>query len=169
MQKGTSLSLRGDRSLIYYLIAFAVILLDQFTKWLVVQHMEIGESIPLIENLLYLTSHRNAGAAFGILQGQMWLFFIATIIVIVVITYYLQKYAKGQPWFGISLGLVLGGAIGNFIDRLLFGEVVDFINVYIFTYNFPIFNVADSSLVVGVIMLMIHVIREEKTQGKLKK
>ncbi len=153
-------------ALIYYVIALVVILFDQLTKWLVVQHMEIRESIPLIENVLYLTSHRNSGAAFGILQGQMWLFFLATLIVIGVVIYYIRLYGKDQPWFGLSLGLVLGGAIGNFIDRVLFGAVVDFIDTYIFSYNFPIFNVADSALVVGVIMLMIHVIREEKTQGK---
>jgi len=155
-------------ALVYYFIALAVIILDQITKWLVVQHMEIRESIPLIENVLYLTSHRNTGAAFGILQGQMWLFFIATAVVFGVVTYYIQKYTKGQKWFGVSLGLVLGGAIGNFIDRLLQGAVVDFIDVYIFSYNFPIFNVADSALVVGVIMLMIHVIQEEKKEKQRK-
>lgn len=152
--------------MIFYLIAFIVLVIDQFTKWLVVQNMEIRESIPVIEGFFYLTSHRNAGAAFGILQGQMWLFYIATIIVVGVVVYYIQVYGRENRLFGISLGLVLGGAIGNFIDRVLFGEVVDFLDVYIFNYNYPIFNVADSALVVGVIMLIIHVIKEEKEQGK---
>ncbi|WP_078595492.1 signal peptidase II [Evansella clarkii] len=152
--------------MIFYLIAFIVLVIDQFTKWLVVQNMEIRESIPVIEGFFYLTSHRNAGAAFGILQGQMWLFYIATIIVVGVVVYYIQVYGRQNRLFGISLGLVLGGAIGNFIDRVLFGEVVDFLDVYIFNYNYPIFNVADSALVVGVIMLIIHVIKEEKEQGK---
>ncbi|UTR10953.1 signal peptidase II [Evansella sp. LMS18] len=152
--------------MIFYLIAFSVLVIDQFTKWLVVQNMEIRESIPIIEGFFYLTSHRNAGAAFGILQGQMWLFYIATIIVVGVVVYYIQVYGRQNRLFGISLGLVLGGAIGNFIDRVLFGEVVDFLDVYIFNYNYPIFNVADSALVVGVIMLIIHVIKEEKEQGK---
>ncbi|MCE7794681.1 signal peptidase II [Salipaludibacillus sp. CUR1] len=150
----------------YYIIAVVVIILDQVTKQLVVQNMEIRESIPIIENVLHLTSHRNAGAAFGILQGQMWLFFIATVVVVGVVVYYIQKATKGHPWFGVSLGLVLGGAIGNFIDRMLWGAVVDFIDVYIFNYNYPIFNIADSALVAGVIMLMIHVFKEEKKQGK---
>ncbi|WP_232735739.1 signal peptidase II [Alteribacter populi] len=149
------------KALIYYGIALVIILLDQVTKWLVVQRMEIGQSIPIIENIFHLTSHRNAGAAFGILQGQMWLFFIATLIVLVVVAYYIQTQGKNHPWFGVCLGLVLGGAIGNFIDRLLFGEVVDFLDVYIGTYNFPIFNVADSALVVGVIMLIIYVFKED--------
>ncbi|MBU9712442.1 signal peptidase II [Evansella tamaricis] len=153
--------------MVYYVIAIVIILIDQFTKWLVVQNMELRESIPLIEGVIHLTSHRNAGAAFGMLQGQMWLFYIATVIVTAVVIYYIQVHVKESRWFGISLGLVLGGAIGNFIDRVFLGEVVDFIDVYIFTYNFPIFNVADSALVVGVCMLIIHVIKEEKKQGKL--
>ncbi|GEL07311.1 signal peptidase II [Salisediminibacterium halotolerans] len=155
--------------MIYYFIAIAVIALDQITKYFVVRYMDIGESIPLIDNVLYLTSHRNAGAAFGILQGQMWLFFIATIIVVSIIVYLMITQVQGSKWFGTSLGLVLGGAIGNFIDRMLAGEVVDFIDVFIFAYNYPIFNVADMALVTGVIMMMIHFIKEdrkEKKQGK---
>ncbi|SER52440.1 signal peptidase II [Salisediminibacterium halotolerans] len=155
--------------MIYYFIAIAVIALDQITKYFVVRYMDIGESIPLIDNVLYLTSHRNAGAAFGILQGQMWLFFIATIIVVSIIVYLMISQVQGSKWFGTSLGLVLGGAIGNFIDRMLAGEVVDFIDVFIFAYNYPIFNVADMALVTGVIMMMIHFIKEdrkEKKQGK---
>ena len=103
----------------YYLIAIFVILLDQITKWLIVNNMELGESIPIIDNVLYITSHRNRGAAWGILQGQMWLFYVITVIVIVAIIYYLYKAAKGKWLLGLSLALMLGGAIGNFIDRVL--------------------------------------------------
>lgn len=146
----------------YYVIALIMIVLDQWSKWLVVNNMELRESIPIIEGVFYLTSHRNAGAAFGILQGQMWLFYIATVIVVGVVIYYIQTEGKKSPWLATALGLVLGGAIGNFIDRVLFGAVVDFLDVYIFSYNYPIFNVADMALVTGVIMLIIHVIKEEK-------
>lgn len=152
--------------LLYYLIAVLVIALDQVTKYIIVIQMDQGQSIELISGFLYLTSHRNAGAAFGILQGQMWLFYIATVIVVGVIVYMIITQAKESRFFGISLGLVLGGAIGNFIDRLLEGEVVDFIDVNIFTYNFPIFNVADMALVIGVGFMMIYFIIEEKRQGK---
>lgn len=152
--------------LLYYLIAIFVIALDQITKYIVVRDMDQGQSIELISGFLYLTSHRNAGAAFGILQGQMWLFYIATVVVVGVIVYMIITQAKESRFFGISLGLVLGGAIGNFIDRLLEGEVVDFIDVFIFTYNFPIFNVADMALVIGVGLMMIYFILEEKRQGK---
>jgi signal peptidase II len=146
----------------YYLIALFVILLDQITKWLIVSKMNLGDSIPIIDNILYITSHRNRGAAWGILQGQMWLFYVITIIVIIAIMYYMQKAAKGKWLLGVSLALMLGGAIGNFIDRVVRKEVVDFIHTYIFTYNFPVFNIADSALVVGVIVLMIQMLLEER-------
>ncbi|WP_442599430.1 signal peptidase II [Neobacillus sp. D3-1R] len=152
----------------YYIIALFVIILDQVTKWLVEKKMIFGESITIIENFLYITSHRNRGAAWGILQGQMWFFYLITVIVIIGIIYYIQKAAKGKILLGIALGLMLGGAIGNFIDRVIRKEVVDFINTYIFSYDFPVFNVADSALVVGVGLLMLQMLREER-EAKEKK
>jgi signal peptidase II len=146
----------------YYIIAFIVILVDQLTKWLIVKNMELGESIQVIENFLYITSHRNRGAAWGILQGQMWFFYIITTIVIIALVYYIQKEAKGKVLLGVSLAFMLGGAIGNFIDRIYRKEVVDFLNTYIFTYDFPIFNIADSALVIGVGMLMLQMLKEER-------
>ena len=151
--------------MIYYLIAIVIIVIDQITKGLIVANMKIGEQIPLIENLLYITSHRNKGAAFGILQGQMWLFFTITIIVVIGVVYILQKKVN-YTGRGIAYGLILGGAIGNFIDRLFRGEVVDFIDVKIVSYDFPIFNVADSALVIGVILLMLFTFKEEKVKGE---
>ncbi|PLR87541.1 signal peptidase II [Bacillus sp. V33-4] len=152
----------------YYLIAIFVIVVDQWTKWLVVKTMELGESIEIIENFLYITSHRNRGAAWGILEGQMGFFYIITIIVIVGIVYYIQKAAKGKRLLGVSLGLMLGGAIGNFIDRVWRKEVVDFVDTYIFGYDFPIFNIADSSLVIGVGLLMLQMLLEERNIKKEK-
>ena len=146
----------------YYVIALFVILLDQLTKWLIVSKMQYGDSITIINNILYITSHRNAGAAWGILQGQMWLFYVITLIVIAAIVYYLQKAAKGKWLLGVSLGLMLGGAIGNFLDRVIRKEVVDFIHTFIFGYNFPVFNIADSSLCIGVILLMISMLLDER-------
>jgi len=124
--------------------------------------MFLGESITIIDKFLYITSHRNRGAAWGILQGQMWLFYVITLVVIVAIMYYLHKAAKGKRLLGLSLALMLGGAIGNFIDRVLRQEVVDFIHTYIFSYNFPVFNIADSALVIGVILLMIQMLLDER-------
>ncbi|PMC38362.1 signal peptidase II [Bacillus sp. UMB0899] len=142
----------------YYIIAGLIIIIDQLTKWLIVKNMEIGDHIPVIENFLYITSHRNRGAAWGILQGQMWFFYIITAIVIVGLIYYIQKHTKQNVVMGVALGFMLGGAIGNFIDRLFRKEVVDFINTYIFSYDFPIFNIADSALCIGVGLLFIHML-----------
>lgn len=142
--------------MLYYLLAFVVILIDQWTKWLVVRYMELGESIPIIENVLYITSHRNRGAAWGMLQGQFWLFYLITIVVVVGIVIYIQRLQPTQRLFGIALGLMLGGALGNFIDRVFRKEVVDFIHAYIFSYSFPIFNVADAALTIGVALMFIY-------------
>lgn len=148
-----------------YIIALFVILLDQWTKWLIVKNMEIGESIEIINGFLYITSHRNKGAAWGILQNQMVFFYIITVIVVIAIIYYMQKYAKQHVMLGAALSLMLGGAIGNFIDRLFRKEVVDFIHTYIFQYNFPIFNIADSALTIGVFLLFLYFLFfEEKKQ-----
>ncbi|ONK23305.1 signal peptidase II [Bacillus sp. VT-16-64] len=148
----------------YYLIALFVVVLDQITKWLIVRHMEIGESISILPNLFHITSHRNRGAAWGILEGQMWLFYIITVIVVAGIIYYMQTQVKGKPFFQISLAFILGGAIGNFIDRLFRKEVVDFLDTYIFGYDFPIFNIADSALTIGVVLLMIQIFREDRKE-----
>jgi signal peptidase II len=154
--------------LIYYIIALLIVILDQLSKWLVVKYMELGQNITIISDFLYFTSHRNRGAAWGILQGQMWFFYIITVIVIVGIIVYIQRLKLDEKLIGYSLGLMLGGAIGNFIDRLFRKEVVDFINTYIFTYDFPIFNIADSALVIGVGLFFIHTLLEGKREKENK-
>ncbi|WP_033541431.1 signal peptidase II [Planococcus sp. CAU13] len=154
--------------LIYYAIAAVIVAADQFTKWLVLENMELGERIPVFEPYLAWLSHRNRGAAWGMLEGQMWLFGIITVAVIIGILYYFHKYAKGQQLLQLSLMVILGGAIGNFIDRMLRGEVVDFVDVLIpvVNYHFPIFNIADAALTIGVILMIIFVIYDEKQQKK---
>ncbi|GGB57163.1 signal peptidase II [Fictibacillus barbaricus] len=145
----------------YYLVALLIFAVDQATKWLIVKKMELGQSISIIDQVFYITSHRNRGAAFGILQDQRYFFIIITIIVVGAVIYYLQKHAH-DTLLKTALALVLGGAVGNFIDRLLHGEVVDFLDVKIGSYDFPIFNVADSALVIGVGLIFIQSFMESK-------
>ncbi|ABK86758.1 signal peptidase II, Aspartic peptidase, MEROPS family A08 [Bacillus thuringiensis str. Al Hakam] len=152
----------GEMKMIYYVIALFVIAIDQISKWLIVKNMELGTSIPIIDNVLYITSHRNRGAAWGILENKMWFFYIITVVFVVFIVFYMKKYAKTDKLLGISLGLILGGAIGNFIDRVFRQEVVDFIHVYIFSYNYPVFNIADSALCIGVVLIIIQTLLEGK-------
>jgi signal peptidase II len=154
----------GGIIVIYYIIAFVIIAVDQWTKWLVVKYMQLGESIPIIPNVLYITSHRNRGAAWGILQGQFWLFYLITVIVVIGLVVYIQRLPRGERLFGIALGLMLGGAIGNFIDRVFRKEVVDFIHTYIGTYSFPVFNIADSALCIGVALVFIKTFFAGKTE-----
>ncbi|MER1984687.1 MAG: signal peptidase II [Solibacillus sp.] len=152
----------------FYGIALFAVLLDQWTKWLVVKNMELGERISVWDPWLGILSHRNRGAAWGMLEGKMWLFTIVTIVVIVGIIYFYHTEAKGKPLFQISLMLLLGGAVGNFIDRLSRGEVVDFVDVLIpvVNYHFPIFNIADAALTIAVVMLFITIMLEERQEKK---
>ncbi|QKY68969.1 signal peptidase II [Lentibacillus sp. CBA3610] len=149
---------------LYYILALIIIAIDQLTKWIVVRTMELGEQITIIGNFFYLTSHRNSGAAWGILQGQMGFFYVVTVIVVIGLIYYMQKYARESKLLAVALSLILGGAIGNFIDRLFRKEVVDFFDFIIFGYDYPIFNIADSALVVGVILVIIVTIIDERKE-----
>ncbi|GIO06481.1 lipoprotein signal peptidase [Brevibacillus reuszeri] len=150
--------------MLYYLIAAVIIALDQWTKHLVLNYMERGESIPLIADVFHLTSHRNMGAAFGILQNQRWLFIVITIAVVVGIVFSLIRIGKKQPRTSLALSLVLGGAIGNFIDRATTGQVVDFLDFTLI--NFPIFNVADMAITIGVGLLLLDVLLDGKKKDQ---
>lgn len=145
--------------------ALVIFALDQFTKWLIVQYVTLHDVIPVLGDFFGITSHRNRGAAFGILQNQRWLFVLLTIVVIVCIVIYLRRAVRGgQRLLAIGLMLVLGGALGNFSDRVLFGEVVDFVQLYFAfaDYYFPNFNVADSAITVGVGLLAWDTLRGGK-------
>ena len=152
----------------FYGLAAVVIALDQWTKWLIVKNMELGEQIPLLDPYIGLLSHRNRGAAWGMLQGQLGFFAIITIVVIIGIIYYFHKEAKGKPMFQAGLMMLLGGAIGNFIDRLWRNEVVDFVDILIpiINYDFPIFNVADAALTIGVVIIILFILKEERAEKK---
>lgn len=153
---------------VYYILAGILVVIDQITKWIVVKNMELYEQITIVKDFFYLTSHRNKGAAWGILEGKMIFFYIVTTIVVIGVIFYMQKYAKESKLLAVSLSFILGGAIGNFIDRIFRGEVVDFLDFIIFNYDYPIFNVADSSLVVGVILVLIGTFIDEKKKGNKK-
>lgn len=149
---------------IWSIFIVIIIALDQLTKYMIVKSLEIGDSVKVIKNLLYITSHRNEGAAWGILQGKMWLFYIVTIVVLVILVMFFKSEGYGKPLIQFGLSLLIAGSIGNFIDRLFRSEVVDFIDTYIFGYNFPIFNVADAALTIGVIVLIIVILFEGKEE-----
>ncbi|QWU14916.1 signal peptidase II [Paenibacillus sophorae] len=146
--------------MVYYLIALIVFLLDQGTKYLISTRLEIDEQIPVIGNFFVITSHRNRGAAFSILQDQRWFLILVTLVVLIGIVWYLNKVRRTRRLLPLALSLVLGGAIGNFLDRALTGEVVDFLRFNFGSYTFPIFNVADSCIVVGVALIILDSIMD---------
>ncbi|MGM0217267.1 signal peptidase II [Enterococcus sp. AZ126] len=145
---------------IYLIISAVLIGLDQWVKYLTVANIQLGETKEFIPGFLSFTYLRNTGAAWSLLEGKMWFFYIITVIVVAVVLYILVKNVNGSKWFAVGLSLVLAGAIGNFIDRLRLGFVVDMFQTEFI--RFPIFNVADSALVIGVICIFIYLILDEK-------
>ena len=146
------------------IVGIIVLAIDQLTKFLVATQMSLGESIPVIGEYLKITSHRNSGAAWGMFEGRMLFFYIITVAVLVFLIYFYKTEAKNNLLMQIAISLLFAGALGNFIDRVLHGEVVDFVDTYIFGYNFPIFNVADSSLTIGVLLIIIALLTDMKKE-----
>lgn len=138
-----------------------MLILDWGTKWLVQKHIiQAVEEIPIIPGFFYLRHDRNDGAAFGVLAGHRFLLILITIVALVFIFTYYLRYRESR-WMQVSLGFLLGGAIGNFIDRLYLGEVIDFLQFGIASRGlfWPTFNVADVSVCIGAGMLIVYLFR----------
>jgi signal peptidase II len=144
------------------------LVLDQISKLLILQKLPLGGRASLIPGLLNLVHVHNKGAAFGLLSGWSaefaWLFFVATTALVLVVLGYLLWQLPSDQWLAIlGYSLILTGALGNLIDRVRLGEVVDFIDVYYGHYHWPAFNVADSLVCVGAAVLVWVIIKEDKT------
>lgn len=144
----------------YLVVSIILVIIDQLTKYLTVQNIDLYEVVEVIPNIVSFTYIQNTGAAFSILEGQMWFFYIVTIVVVAGLIYYMYTEAKEDKLLGFLLSLILAGAIGNFIDRLFLQYVVDMIKLEFI--DFAIFNVADSYLSVGVILLLIYTLYDER-------
>lgn len=143
-----------------FLIVLTVVAVDQATKVWVVNAFNLFETREVIPGLFNLTYLTNNGAAFSMLAGQpaLWrqLFFIvAALIALVFIAIAYRSYARVSKWYSLGLALIAGGALGNLIDRVRLGYVIDFLDVYIGTSHWPAFNVADSAITVGVILFIV--------------
>lgn len=156
------------KKLCYFLAVFLV-LIDQVVKLLVTSNMKVYESIPIFKNFFNITYARNNGAAFSILQNKTYLLLILAFLVIGFIMWYINKQEHLKKIEAISLGLLLGGVIGNFIDRLLFGIVIDYLDFKIFGYDYPIFNLADSFIVIGVFIMCYIIIRSDIRDSRRKR
>ncbi len=133
------------------LLSFSILMLDQITKNLILKHMTAGMSIPLIQNVIHLTFVQNTGIAFGFFQNSNLFFLLTSLIIMLGIIYVLLHTPKEEKATSIFLGTVLGGAMGNIVDRFFLGYVVDFIDLRFW----PIFNIADSAITIGIIGLII--------------
>ena len=155
------------KTLVCYLIAAAVVAADQITKHIAASRLAPIETYPLINGVLHLTYVENTGAAFGMMKGSRWLFMIVSTIAIAAIAVVIAKYARKYTFGCICLGMVLGGGVGNMIDRTALGHVVDFIDVRLI--HFAVFNVADSFVTVGVAIILILMARDMIRESKAKK
>ncbi len=154
---------------ILLLLTPLILILDQLTKIYIHKSMQLYQSIPVINGLFSITYLRNRGAAFSFLAEASWrlpFFLLATVIAVIAIMIAFSKLRDDQRLAAFSLTLILAGAVGNLIDRVRMGEVVDFLDVYWKTHHWPAFNVADSAICVGVALLALDMLREE---GRLKK
>ncbi|QUH26123.1 signal peptidase II [Serpentinicella alkaliphila] len=146
----------------WIIIILAIVISDQITKQLVLSNLKEIGSIPIIQNVFHLTYVENRGAAFGILQNQKYFFVIMKLIVITAIIYVLIKHKDLRKSVVICLSLIVGGAIGNLIDRLRFGFVVDFFDFIIW----PVFNIADMAIVLAQILLIYIVLKHDSFKQK---
>jgi signal peptidase II len=150
-------------------LSVTVVIFDQLTKWLAEALLVPYQPVPVIP-MFNLTLAYNTGAAFSFLSDaggwQRWFFIGLTLVVIIVLFSWLWKMRAEEKLHAVSISLILGGAIGNLIDRVLLGHVIDFLDVYYDQYHWPIFNIADSAITVGVILLIIDLFwndREEQS------
>ena len=151
---------------LFILLLGLIILIDQLTKHYFATNFEYKEVKPVIEGFFYFTYHRNPGAAWSFLAGVSWaqtFFKIMTVIALCAFMgFYIYSIKNKYNWLKVGLIFAIGGTIGNFIDRLVMGEVIDFLGFIFGNYYFPIFNIADSFLVVGTIMMLIHLLFLDK-------
>lgn len=152
------------------IIIVAIIALDQWSKWAIKTSFNLYQSKPVIQDLLHFTYVTNDGMAFGLsFPGGKHVLLIMTILLTGFIVGFLWKEKNGHPLIKYGLALILGGAIGNLIDRLLYGKVVDFLDLMIGNFHWYIFNIADSSVTIGMILFIIHsiYIEQKKTNDEL--
>jgi signal peptidase II len=157
----------------YFLAAFLIALpLDQISKTWIVNNFHYGERLEVIPGFFELTHVRNPGGAFsffadGPVEQRMAFFIGSTLIAIGLLIVFLVRHEPEARLSPLALGAILGGAIGNLIDRLVYGEVIDFLDFHLFGgYTWPTFNVADSAIVVGVAVLMVEIFLEKEPEGE---
>ncbi len=148
-------------------LAFLSLGLDQASKIAIDKTFQLYESIVIIPSFFNLTYVHNTGAAFSFLSEaggwQRWFFAALAIVMSTIMTIWLTRLKENETLLAVALSLILGGAIGNLIDRLFYGYVIDFLDVYYGTYHWPAFNIADSAITIGVALMLIDSFRSQET------
>ena len=140
--------------MIIFTIIFLII--DIASKLVVSKFMDVYDSIVIIKDFFYITYVRNTGAAWSIFEGEIFGIVIVSLMIISFIIYYIFKHKPKNKFEMLGYSFILGGAFGNLLDRIIYGYVVDFLDFYIFGYDYPIFNLADCFILVGVVILIIY-------------
>lgn len=163
--------LRDGKKLGYLYLSLAVLVLDQWTKWLVEIHLPHSASHPVVPGLFNLTHVKNTGVAFGLFAshgagGGSWLLVVMGLVALGAVFLYFRLAPATNRLLLSSLALIVGGAVGNLVDRLASGAVTDFLDVYVGTYHWPAFNVADSAITVGIGLMILDSFRaHRKAEG----
>ena len=143
------------------ILSIVLTIIDQLSKFIVIKALNVNHSVEVIKNFFYLTYTHNKGAAFSILTGKRIFLVLIAIFIIAAILYYLKKNTPNNSLSKIAFSFVIGGSLGNLIDRILRGYVIDFIDVKIFGYDFPIFNLADTFITIGIFILILFSLKKE--------
>jgi len=167
LTKTPKLVANGSRAFVWYVLALVIVIIDQWTKWLAETKLTFHDPVPVIEPFLNWTLAYNYGAAFSFLADaggwQKWFFSGLALLMSLFLIIYLIKAPRKATLLSFGLALVLGGAVGNLIDRLLHGHVIDFIHVhYADVWHYPIFNIADIGISLGVLLIVIDMLFLEK-------
>ena len=151
-------------------ILFSIILfvIDQISKLLVDNILVLGKSYTIFDKFLYLTKAYNDGVSFSMLTGYRWLIILISIGIMIFLYFYMHHFKENKRNL-IAFSLVFGGLFGNLVDRLVYGYVIDFIDFYVFNYNYPIFNLADSFICIGVLILLYSIYLGEDNENSSKR
>lgn len=148
------------------LISMLCFFIDQVVKILVSNTLELNKSIEIVKNFLSITYVQNDGAAWSLFSGNRFFLIAITLVTITLIYFFLIKDRNLKKLDIIVYGLLLGGIIGNLIDRVIFGYVIDYLDFYLFNYNYPVFNLADTFIVISVFFIIVDMFRSEKNANK---
>ena len=146
-----------------YIIAIFFFLIDFFSKQIVTHALVLNKSIKVIDNFFYLTYVKNTGAAWSILEDQRILLLIISVLALYIIHKFINKEDLSKVE-GLSYGMIIGGILGNLLDRIVYSSVIDFLDFKIFGYNYPVFNLADTFIVIGAILVIFIGIKKEKNK-----